>query len=127
MVVPTAIALTLGPADLFSQLRTLPGRRAAALRGKASPGLMWPQTAAELRSAWSGEGARPYTSVPKSHQLLLQIRFVGVVVEVDAQPEVLARILLFGKVNKLSGQWRERVRGGDTTPSGAIEGRLSVT
>src|ERR1039458_6438933 len=27
-----------------------------------SPELLWPQRAAELRSAWAGEGARPHTS-----------------------------------------------------------------
>ncbi len=30
------------------------------------PELRWPQTAAELRSAWTGEGARPHTSTSNS-------------------------------------------------------------
>ena len=29
----------------------------------ANPELMWPPAAAELRSAWTGEGARPHTGL----------------------------------------------------------------
>jgi hypothetical protein len=35
------------------------GRPSGAI---ANPELLWPQAAAELRSAWTGEGARPHTS-----------------------------------------------------------------
>jgi hypothetical protein len=29
---------------------------------EADPELLWPQAATELRSAWTGEGARPHTN-----------------------------------------------------------------
>jgi len=38
----------------------------------ANPELLWPQAAAELRSAWTAEGGRPYASEAEQRWIALK-------------------------------------------------------